>query len=93
MRSLHFTQTTDSRFTDECLEKLLMSNVEKIKANLSKLDVSVTTSPIRKLTFTDAEGGEQRRIDFIVTKNHKGVKWNDIYSAVGSVKAVPYDLK
>lgn len=92
-RSLYFTQVVDDRFVKGDLKSLLKSNVDKIKENLSNLDVTIKTGPMRELIFKDREGGTQYRIDFIIQRNSNKVKWNDVYSAVNAVKAVPYTLK
>jgi len=92
-RSLFFTQVVDDRFDKGDLKSLLKSRVDKIKENLSNLDVTIKTGPMRELKFKDSEGNTQYRIDFIIERNSNKVKWNDVYSAVNAVKAVPYTLK
>ncbi|MDP1818036.1 MAG: hypothetical protein Q8K92_26525 [Leadbetterella sp.] len=67
--------------------------MDKIKENLSNLDVTIKTGQMRELKFKDNEGNTQYRIDFIVDRNSNKVKWNDVYSAINAVKAVPYTLK
>ena len=92
-RSLHFTQVVDDRFDKGDLKSLLKSRVDKIKDALSNLDVSIKTGPMRELKFKDSENNTQYRIDFIIDKNSNKVKWDDVYGAINTVKAVPYTLK
>ncbi|WP_435277352.1 hypothetical protein ACMAZF_20220 (plasmid) [Psychrobium sp. nBUS_13] len=89
MRTLTFEQISDGRFggTENKLNEITNNVLVKLNALTG---VKVITEEVRKLDFPDAPSWRQR---FYVTKTGRNVTWNEIYAAVNSVKAVPFDFK
>ena len=90
MRTLRFTQITDSRF-DNDIQNLLADRVKLIKEKLSALEgVRVKAGASTHYEFPGDEPNEQYRSEFYVVKEGRKTTWDDVYRAVNSVKAVPY---
>lgn len=89
MRTLHFTQITDSRFNSN-IEDLMNERVAKLEELFANIPGVVLKHYDKyKVSFDDCE---QYRTDFFIQKTTKKVSWNDIYKMVNSVKAVPYEF-
>jgi hypothetical protein len=88
MRTLLFTQISDSRFTDDTLSEIIRIKHGVIEEMEKLPDVEFRYLNERILTWTDRTN--QRRITFHVQKHSSRTTWNDIYTAVNKIKAVPY---
>ncbi len=90
IKTLCFTQITDSRFDNNILE-LLQNRIEKLKELLSIEGLEVNMTSPRLVDWSNtSENNIQYRSEFYITKNTRKISWNDIYKMVNSVKAVPY---
>ena len=87
MRTLHFEQIADSRFTPDIDKEIerLKKGVSKQLSNLNSVTFEVKDN--NTIDFDD--GTKQNRVDFYVKKT-RATTWNDIYGAVNSIQPVPY---
>ena len=89
-RTLKFQQIADNRFVSDVNEEIERLKDEVCKA-LDKLPgVEYECHDFHGLLKWD-DGEIQRRYTFYVKKDRQ-VTWNDVFTVVNSVKAVPYDF-
>ena len=94
MRTLTFTQITDSRF-DPNPAAMIREYKRQVIEKLKKLPgVNVEKGEVYRVEFDNDPfgtlGNEQYRIQFWVQKTGRKTTWNDVYSAVNSVNPVPF---
>lgn len=89
MRTLHFTQITDSRFNSNIADLMneRIAKLEELFANIP--GVVLKHYDKYKVIFDDCE---QYRADFYIQKNTKKYSWNDIYGMINSVKSAYYEF-
>lgn len=90
VRTLTFQQISDSRFNGS--ELGLAKLTSEVESSLSALPgVKIQIEELRCLenSETSTKSWRQR---FNVQKLGRKTTWNDVYKAVNSVKAVPYDF-
>lgn len=89
-RTLTFEQIVDSRFNED------MTDLKQRHTNLMELlnnqeSLTVKHGQIYEVDFTNtSENNMQYRIEYWIEKRGRKLTWNDVYSIVNSVKAVPY---
>ena len=93
MRTLRFTQITDSRL-EENIKELILQRIAKLEKLFAPIEgVTFTHDEPRHLDWNNVpgEGGEQYRVTCYVTKNTRKVTWESVYELVNSVKACYYE--
>lgn len=88
MRKLVFEMISDSRFED--YQKVGRARCAEVR---KKLDIDGITLEYDTLRHYEFDGGKQLRQKFYVSKNTRGITWQDVMKLVNSVRAVPYSWK
>ena len=90
VRTLTFQQISDSRFNGSEFELgKLTSGVESALSVLPEVKFQIEELRYLDSSETSTKSWRQR---FNVQKVGRKTTWNDVYKAVNSVKAVPYDF-